>query len=267
MPCFTSVFELTLPVGYVACALWFFYFTCMCIVHHRRTRIRASRILISFGLLATLFCIANATVSFISYNSILLSIIAFDILLAGTIIFDVLYKDFFHDGGKYTIFFGKRVIPVVIGWGVSHAIVIIHENNIFTGFFYSLVGFYSIGPVLIVYMLVKLGQQLKSLESYVFGEYKYEHVETEKRKMLLVHKQYKFIKFSFFSLAFVPILDVIGFSVLFLFGDIILREVCSALTIIFLFLGCSFQVLGFFYPVPRIKEFLVDTSSSNIFRT
>nr|MDO8116595.1 hypothetical protein [Candidatus Sigynarchaeota archaeon] len=148
--------ELVSPVGYVMCAFWFFYFACACVVHHRRIRMRASRMLIIFGFCEIGFCIFKATAHIFSNPFITIQVIALDFLLAGIFTFDVLYKDFFHDEGPYNLFFGKKIIPAIIGWATSHVVFILHDSMMLLELWYSLIGFYGIGPVILAYLLAKL---------------------------------------------------------------------------------------------------------------
>nr|MDO8116445.1 hypothetical protein [Candidatus Sigynarchaeota archaeon] len=90
------------------------------------------------------------------------------------------------------------------------------------------------------------------------GEREYEKNDGERWKMMLVSKQYKFLWKSFLVLAFVPIIEIIWFIGYILFDGNITGLICNVTIISLLILGNSFQILGFFYPVPRSEKILME---------
>ncbi len=242
---------LVMFVALIFCA----YVLCFMVVHHLHIKQKASKLLIVYGILEVFFFFFSIIGFAANLQSLIHFFVAIDFLLVAWIAFDSLYGNFFYDGARYKSVVSKAFVFFLLLWGLSHYVIGYYDMFKSDNLRYTIPGLLFLGVALISYIFYHDMAQFKKSREYITMDI--DHVErSDKWKVVLVSKQYKFLLIQFpahaggivaYAAGLVDVvIEGLGLPATILF--------CTGMVLIMIGKGC--QLLGFFYPVPQWKEAL-----------
>ncbi|NMC07812.1 MAG: hypothetical protein GYA24_21540 [Candidatus Lokiarchaeota archaeon] len=228
------------------------YVLCFVAWHHLRIRQKSSRLLLVHDILE-LVSLTFIMFGFLASLQYLLPFfLGLDFAIAAWICFDELYAHFFSDKPRHESVATKPVIVLFIFWAFSHYIVIIYDGSRSGEIRYTIPGLLFLGVAMVVHILrhemILFRGQLDHVKIEV------DRVEpSDKWKVELVSKQYKFLHLQFPVHAGGYIILSIGLIIVMIDGLTLLAATCFCAAIMLLMVGKGCQLIGFLHPVPQWK--------------
>ncbi len=240
----------------VLMALVFYtYVLSFMVTHHIHIKQYASKLLLVHGILEVLFLLFSIVGFAANLHPLILFFFAIDFLLVAWIVFDVLYGSFFYDGAKYKGILTGQFVFFLIIWCLGHYIIGYYDLFKNEALRYVIPGLIFLGVALVNQTLFHDYVQFKNLREYVALEI--DHVEqSDKWKVLLVSKQYKFLHTQFLACASGLVAYAAGLVDIVIEGLSLLGTILFCIGMILFMIQKGCQLLGFFYPVPQWKEAL-----------
>ncbi|MBD3185461.1 hypothetical protein GF325_01430 [Candidatus Bathyarchaeota archaeon] len=232
--------------------VWYLVFAFLSLFHAIKLQKQEPFLLLLYALWESFFALILSFAFIDGLRSLLLLAFAVDIKIVALLVFDILYHELFHEGPAYSWGLNRYSIGFILVFIGGHTLIAHYDITGNPLVLSILPVFASVGLGIVIYLYIKTRQQFTSLIEYMVKESRFvEEKNTWKVKVVLT--QYKFIGRSFliYPLAFLlMILSFISFAVnLGTIDDIMLET-----SIFFIFVASSYQVLGFFYPLPAWTE-------------
>ncbi|MHA1683607.1 MAG: hypothetical protein ACTSUE_21895 [Promethearchaeota archaeon] len=235
---------------------WQVCFCIMAAAHAMKLRRREPVFLLLFGACNSVFTLCLSISYTINFQYLFLLAIGVDFLIIGMFFFDLLYNDLFFEGLKYKWSLNKYSLAFVIVSFAGNPLAITYDLNKSTALLGVIPAFASVGLGIVMYLYVKMRNQFKNLYEYILKEEKNADRE-ELWKIRILKKQYKFLELSFHLSPISFFLNIIAFIIYVFVNLEYFSSTIMDISLFLLLLSISFQILGFFYPMPAWKE-LVD---------